>query len=61
MRPDEQRTFEDDHAVLDPCDAEQVALWAARYQVQPDELREICAEVGGHRMHVELKLSAPRA
>jgi len=60
LRPDEDRTFEDAHAVLDPNDEEQLALWAARYQVQPDELQEICDQVGGHRMHVELKLAAPR-
>lgn len=60
MRPDEDRSFEEEHEVLDPCNAEQVALWAARYQVQPDDLREICEQVGGHRMHVELKLAAPR-
>lgn len=60
MRPEEVRAFEDQHAVLDPCDDEQVRHWARRYEVDPDEIRAVCAEVGGHRTAVELKLAAPR-
>jgi len=65
MRPDEPRSFTTrsptDERALDPCDEDQVQAWAVYYEVEPDELRDVCAEVGGNRTAVELKLSAPRA
>lgn len=59
-RPDETRSFLDER-VLDPCDEAQVQAWAAFYEVAPQEIRDACAQVGGNRTAVELKLSAPRA
>jgi len=59
-RPDEPRSFTDDR-VLDPCDEAQVQAWARFYEVPVQDIREVCAEVGGNRTAVELKLSAPRA
>ena len=60
MRADEPKSFDEEHAVLDPGDDDQVRAWADRYDVDADELRKVCAEVGGHRTAVELKLMAPR-
>ena len=62
MRPDERRTFiQDEDRALDPCNDDQVSAWAERYQVDPQDIREICEEVGPNRTAVELKLAAPRA
>jgi hypothetical protein len=60
MRPDEPRSFDDEH-VLDLCNEDQVRAWAELYEVEPGVIREVCAEVGGNRTAVELKLTAPRA
>lgn len=60
MRPEEVRSFTDER-VLDPCNDEQVQAWALFYEVPPQDIREVCAQVGGNRTAVELKLSAPRA
>jgi hypothetical protein len=60
MRPDETRAFADPHDVLDVCNDDQVRAWANHYEVDPDEIREVCEQVGGNRTAVELKLAAPR-
>jgi hypothetical protein len=59
MRPNEPRSFTDERA-LDPCNEDQVRAWALYYEVPVQEIRDVCAEVGGNRTAVELKLSAPR-
>ncbi|MBJ7410107.1 MAG: DUF3606 domain-containing protein [Phenylobacterium sp.] len=61
MRPDEARSFEDEHMPLDVCNEAQVREWAERYEVDPDVIREACQQVGPNRTAVELLLQAPRA
>lgn len=60
MRPREPRSFTH-RDVLDPCDETQVQAWARHYDLPPQLIRETCEEVGGNRIAMELKLTAPRA
>lgn len=60
MRPDEIRSFDDDHDI-DLCNEDQVRAWASRYEVEPDVIRQACEQVGPSRTAVELLLTAPRA
>ncbi len=60
MRPDEPRSFEDEHTPLDVCNEAQVRAWAARYEVEPEVIRQACQQVGPNRTAVELLLQAPR-
>lgn len=60
MRPQEPRSFLHED-VLDPCDEAQVQAWARLYEVPPQMVREACEQVGGNRIAIELKLSAPQA
>jgi hypothetical protein len=59
MRPDEPRTFEKPRTI-DVTDPDQLQAEAERYEVAPQELAEVVAEVGPNRTAVELKLEAPR-
>ncbi len=61
MRPDEARSFDEAHEVLDCDNAAQLQSWADRYEVPVEELTRVCEQVGGHRTAVELKLTAPLA
>lgn len=59
MRPNEPRTF-DEPRTIDVDDPARLHAEAQRYEVAPEELAEVVAEVGPNRTAVELKLEAPR-